>query len=198
MLLGDNFTPDLESIDRLLTFLSGLESRRAMDLPGGLRVERRGDQGRIYRPQVFLTSGKYPQLASEEIGTIQIPGEAELCGGWRIQARYEQLPLTGSQQGGSTGGSTLVCFDPKLGQEKLEIRGRQPGDRIRLLGLGGSQKLSDVMINRKLPRQVRARWPLITVGDEILWVAGVAQAEKTRVPQNAQQALVFELIAPGE
>jgi len=197
MLLGDRVTLDLELTDRVLNFLSGPNSSRAMGLPESIRLERSAEYGRFFRPGAVLASGKYPQLGSNETRTLQIPSELDLLEGWRIRVGYEQLPATGRQAELLSGGSTRVLFDPVLGQEELEVRGRMPGDRIRLLGLAGSQKLSDLMINSKLPRRVRAQWPLVVNGDEILWVAGLAQAERTKVPEGAGQALVFELIAPG-
>ncbi len=89
-----------------------------------------------------------------------------------------------------------VALNAELIGSSVDIRTRRPGDHLQPLGLGGTQKLSDLMINHKLPRPVRARWPLVVEGEEILWVAGLAQAERTRVPAGADRAIVLELIPP--
>ena len=48
------------------------------------------------------------------------------------------------------------------------LRGRRPGDRFCPPGLDGhSQKLSDWMINHKLPRALRDRVPLLVVDDRV-------------------------------
>ncbi|MCW5874255.1 MAG: tRNA lysidine(34) synthetase TilS [Anaerolineales bacterium] len=57
---------------------------------------------------------------------------------------------------------------------QLTLRRSRPGDRIALAG--GTQKLSDLFINAKLPRRARAAWPLLCVGDEIVWVPGLRLA----------------------
>ena len=59
---------------------------------------------------------------------------------------------------------------------KLYRRTRVPGDRIRLAG--GSKKLSDLLIDRKVPRELRDSLAVLAtdpVGpSEVLWVEGVA------------------------
>ena len=51
-------------------------------------------------------------------------------------------------------------------------RTRRPGDRIRLAG--GSKKLSDLLIERKVPREARDTLRLLASEEEVLWVEGVA------------------------
>lgn len=194
-LVGEGITFDLALIDRIIRFISAPETTGALDLPRGVRLEKSGGASRFTRRGAILASGKYPQLVSSEARTIEIPGDLELLDGWRLQARYEKLPLDRRKALSSAGGSR-VYFPAELGQESLEIRPRAAGDRIRLLGLAGSQKISDLMINHKLPRPVRAQWPLVAIGDEVLWVSGLGQAERTKIGEGTEHALVFELIAP--
>ena len=54
----------------------------------------------------------------------------------------------------------------------LVIRNRQPGDRITLSG--GTKKLSDLLIDRKVPREERDSLRLLASGQRVLWVEGVA------------------------
>ncbi len=44
----------------------------------------------------------------------------------------------------------------------------QPGDRIRLSG--GTRKVSDVLSNRRVPREVRQRVPVVAQGQDVLWI----------------------------
>jgi tRNA(Ile)-lysidine synthase len=64
------------------------------------------------------------------------------------------------------------------------IRTRRPGDRFTPLGLSGSLKLSDFMVNRKLPVDQRDTWPLLCYGPDtqtIAWVCGHALSETAKV-----------------
>lgn len=56
----------------------------------------------------------------------------------------------------------------------LELRGRRPGDRIRLPG--GGKSLADLLVDRKVPREERDALRLLARGSEVLWVEGVATA----------------------
>jgi tRNA(Ile)-lysidine synthase len=49
-----------------------------------------------------------------------------------------------------------------------KLRTRQAGDRIRLPG--GTRKLSDVLIDRKIPREERDQVPIVAQNSEVLWV----------------------------
>ena len=52
----------------------------------------------------------------------------------------------------------------------LQLRSRQPGDRIVIHSMGGRKKLKDYFIDRKVPRQVRDTVPLLASGSDILWI----------------------------
>ena len=60
----------------------------------------------------------------------------------------------------------------------MTVRGWRDGDRMRPLGLGGTKTLQDVFTDRKVPRSLRRLLPVIEVGGEIAWVAGVAVDER--------------------
>jgi tRNA(Ile)-lysidine synthase len=49
-----------------------------------------------------------------------------------------------------------------------KLRTREPGDQIRLSG--GTRKLSDVLIDQKIPRETRDQIPLVAQNSEVLWV----------------------------
>lgn len=54
----------------------------------------------------------------------------------------------------------------------LVLRPRRPGDWFVPLGLNRRQKVSEFMINRKIPRRERANVPLLVCGGDIVWVVG--------------------------
>ncbi|RYL88197.1 tRNA lysidine(34) synthetase TilS [Sporolactobacillus sp. THM7-4] len=53
----------------------------------------------------------------------------------------------------------------------LRVRTWKPGDRLTPKGMKGSQKVQRIFINKKVPRDKRLIWPLITDGNgNILWM----------------------------
>lgn len=55
--------------------------------------------------------------------------------------------------------------------DDLVLRHRARGDRVRLPG--GSKLLSDLLIDRKVPREERDALVVLASGEDVLWVAGV-------------------------
>lgn len=58
--------------------------------------------------------------------------------------------------------------------DRLTVRTRRQGDKVKLSG-GGSKKLKDVFIDKKVPVFLRDFVPVVCVDDEIVWVAGVVR-----------------------
>jgi tRNA(Ile)-lysidine synthase len=71
----------------------------------------------------------------------------------------------------------------------LAWRGRVEGDRYQPLGSPGSAKLSDLLINRKIPVERREALPVVLCGGEILWVPGLPPAESARLTGPTKGAL---------
>ncbi len=78
----------------------------------------------------------------------------------------------------------------------LAWRGRAEGDRYRPLGSPGSAKLSDLLINRKIPPESREALPVVLSGVEILWVPGLPPAESARLAGPTQGALRLTWLGP--
>jgi tRNA(Ile)-lysidine synthase len=78
----------------------------------------------------------------------------------------------------------------------LVWRGRTDGDRFQPLGSPGSAKLSDLLINRKIPANLRESLPVVLCGGEILWVPGLPPAENARLTGPTKGAVRLTWDAP--
>ena len=65
--------------------------------------------------------------------------------------------------------------------QKLCFRTRRPGDVLVVRQDGSRKKLSDYLIDEKIPSSLRDRVVLLAIGSEVLWVAGMRISEKARV-----------------
>jgi tRNA(Ile)-lysidine synthetase-like protein len=54
----------------------------------------------------------------------------------------------------------------------LVVRTRRAGDRL----AGRTKKVQDVLVDAKVPREVRDTWPLVVAGDDVVSVPGIAEA----------------------
>ena len=68
-----------------------------------------------------------------------------------------------------------------------------PGDRFRPLGMRGTKKLKDFLIDRKIPREQRKSLPLLTSSNgDIIWVYGVRISEDYKVTPETKNILIIE------
>lgn len=82
-----------------------------------------------------------------------------------------------------------ACFDRDAVTGGLTLRNRRRADRFVPFGLNGTQKISDLLINLKIPRPLRDEVPLLLDGKAILWVVGLRTARPTAVTHRAKTVL---------
>jgi tRNA(Ile)-lysidine synthase len=80
----------------------------------------------------------------------------------------------------------------------LRIRNWRRGDRFRPLGMAGTKKISDCFTDWKVPREERARIPLLLSGDTIVWIVGYRIGEDVRVTAETKQGVRLEIQDEGE
>ncbi|MFZ9201569.1 MAG: tRNA lysidine(34) synthetase TilS [Opitutales bacterium] len=78
----------------------------------------------------------------------------------------------------------------------LGWRSRLPGDRYQPFGAPGSAKVSDLLIDRKVPHGHRVSLPVVLLGDSVIWVPGVPPADNLRLHGPCESALRLTWQAP--
>jgi tRNA(Ile)-lysidine synthase len=87
---------------------------------------------------------------------------------------------------------------PPGGEPRFIARNRRDGDRFHPLGLGGSKKLKEFLIDRKIPADRRDRLPLLLWNDEIVWIAGVEVSDRFKVTSPHGELYEVWLEGSGE
>jgi len=181
-------------VDELLAWLPQSRSGSSVDLPHGWRVVREFDRVRFVPP----TAG------DDEPGAGPLPLSS--AGSYRILVQ-KAGEAVGSTQVGARGGAqegagpaprwTLDCpADAVCGQ--LSLRPWRQGDRIALLGLDGHKKLSDLLRERRIGVTERSGVLVVTDDEGILWVVGLARAERTRVLPTTEAMVTIAVVAAAE
>lgn len=92
--------------------------------------------------------------------------------------------------------SSKVRTEPKIHQhiidaEKLPAnaiwRFRKEGDTFAPLGLGGTKKLKDYFIDKKIPQRMRSEIPVLAVGEKILAVADIEISDELKVTEETKR-----------
>jgi tRNA(Ile)-lysidine synthase len=84
-------------------------------------------------------------------------------------------------------------LDADLVRLPLVVGSRKPGDRMRALGLQQAKKLQDILVDAHVPRHLRDTLPLVSDGEEIVWIPGVTIAETKRVTPSTRRQLHLEI-----
>lgn len=79
---------------------------------------------------------------------------------------------------------------------ELGWRSRLPGDRYHPLGAPGSAKVSDLLIDRKVPQAERDTLPVVVLGHAVIWVPGVPPSDNLRLHGPCESALRLTWQAP--
>lgn len=80
-------------------------------------------------------------------------------------------------------------FDADKIEGTLHIRNRRNGDKIKLLGLGGSKKIKDLFIDLKIPKEERDLIPILSDEKGIIWVIGHRMSEDYKIDSNTNNIL---------
>lgn len=93
---------------------------------------------------------------------------------------------------------TTEWFDADRLPFPLRVRNPLPGDRIRPLGMQGSRKVKKVLIDAKIPVDVRKTLPLVLRGDEIVWVPGIRRSRTASIKPSTRRVLEMKLISADD
>jgi tRNA(Ile)-lysidine synthase len=152
----------LDALAGLVTAGTGARVR----LPGGVAVERGRDALWVLRPAVPV-----------EPTSLAIPGHA-----WAGDMVGVTAAVAEPRRGQPENPAWEAWFDadalglgaaggPSAGA--LLVRSRRPGERMVPFGGKESVRLTKLLGAAGVPRQARARWPVVALGAEVLWLLGV-------------------------
>jgi tRNA(Ile)-lysidine synthetase-like protein len=144
----------------LRAFLGHAGSGASFDLGQGWVAERAFDRLRILppRPNRGGADDKPEQWGDGDAGMTRWDG-------WEF--RWQAEPARRATRAGFT---TWVSPFPG------EVRAARAGDRIRPLGGVGRRPVRRVLMEARIPRSDRARYPVLVRDNEVVWIPGVMRA----------------------
>ena len=89
-------------------------------------------------------------------------------------------------------GNNTAVFDADKLSFPFKIRFRKKGDRMKLKGMSGTKKISDIFSDEKIERAKRDFVPLILKEDEIIFLCGLRQAPSYVPDNNTKKYLLID------
>lgn len=169
----------------VLEFIRTGSSGKGLDLPGGVRLSREFDRIRLARREADEAEGAASCRAGERspfvLSRPDHSGQARLrLGGRDFQLRWgDRPPAEVPSRKEPHEASRVAAFDAEDLAFPLTVRRWRPGDRTR--GGAGGRKLKKVFGERRVPRRMRTKIPVVQDGrGEVIWVPGWYRAPVAR------------------
>ena len=169
-------------IDKVVFGASGA----ALDLPLGLSASREYDTILI-RSASVLPAAKTVDFTPR---ALCIPG----------LTRLDELDVTIDARFGAPdkmdvgAGAGVAFLDADLIGRNIQVRPVKSGDKFRPLGLKGTKKLSDLLIDEKITRDLRHRTPVVETEGKIVWIAGIRIDDRYKVTGQTKKTLILKLL----
>ncbi len=167
---------DSAAVESVLELIRKTEGTRTLNLPGGVTVAARfGEELAMYH------EGK------QFSGVLELRAGVTHLEGWVIQmSEVSAFDLRDAAR------PETAYLDASLGP--YAVRVAREGDVIRPLGLGGEKTVFRAMMDRKVPRDVRRRTPVVVDRhDRVAWVLLGELHEEFKVTPATERILRLEV-----
>lgn len=170
---GGTRTFDVAGGHRLTVRYGALTVTKQNPRPAGApRLPPQAAPSAAPRPPVGMTIGEPGRFAFDELTAVVV------------------RPAPPAEGAADAEGARWAWFDSEAIAWPLTLRARRPGDRMRPRGGRGSRKLSDLLIDAKIPRDRRDRQPVIAAADGELLYVGDLRPSQAGAPTKTTRRLV--------
>jgi tRNA(Ile)-lysidine synthase len=159
---GDLRGVGFEHLAGIMELAASAEGHGRIQIPG-LDIFRSFEWLRIAPPSGDNLENRNYRLPLPVPGAVPLPGQK-----WIVHTElFENTNLT-KMPGGVYNGC-VECLDWNRLSGALEIRNWRPGDQYQPVGRTGAEKIKVLFHEARIPLWERRYWPVVTMGDAILW-----------------------------
>ena len=90
------------------------------------------------------------------------------------------------------------AIDADAAGERLFVRLPRSGERFRPLGAGGANKISDFLIDRKVPSRLRSLVPVVSGENSVLWLVGYRLDERAKIGKDTKKVIIVRVRAKSD
>jgi len=183
--------------EKIYDLIKEQKGHKKLNLPNNLIVEKIYD-----RLIIKLNPVGAPHVVPLQIKPIEfsVPGSYDFPG-WNINLKCSIIDIKSNPvRTEHCSVPTIAYFDmDKIpvgasGRSPLlNLRARRAGDYFVPFGMKGRKKLQDFFTDIKLPKEERDKAPIITAGNEIIWVVGHRISEKYKVTKDTKRILQIKI-----
>ncbi len=120
---------------------------------------------------------------------VKVPGFTAINSFWSLESKIVTRDQVDFQAG-----DTVIYLDLDLCPLPLKLTPANTSERFKIPGEPARTiKLGDLFTNKKVFRPVRANWPVLRAGNDLLWAVGLKRARPALVDEGTKKILQIEL-----
>jgi tRNA(Ile)-lysidine synthase len=173
-------------VEELLRLIKQGAPQGRLALPGVLELVREYDTLKLVRRTTEIKRSCYSYEFNAG-SSLRIPQAGSEIRSEVIKAPLARYPADFKE----------AVFDSARLTGPLAVRNFRRGDYFQPLGMNGHKKIKDLFIEYKLTSSTRATWPLLVLGQEVLWIPGYGRSELAKVTGQTEQILKLNLVSLG-
>jgi len=191
--LGRTWRCTADTVDRCVRFLSSDATTGQIHLVEGITVRLEYDRAVFCR-----TSPSGDPRESDAPVVLPVPGRASVEWAGRMFTARTLSRTDAPADIKRACRHDVQYFDADKVEGPVAVRPRRRGDTFRPFGLDGTVKLSDFLINKKVPARLRGSVPLVVCDTGIMWVVGYGADERFAVDEASSQLIEVEVVCREE
>lgn len=166
-------------LDDVIELIQNQRKDAKINLPKGIIADKKSSYLYITKKEIKIEPIEYEiEIPINKVTVVEELGikvEAQ-----RISKEKSKLFSTGSN---------TKSFDIAKISGKLIMRNRHNGDKIKPLGLGGTKKIKDILIDSKVSLELRNNVPIICDDEKILWIVGHCISEEAKISELTEEVI---------
>jgi tRNA(Ile)-lysidine synthase len=141
----------------------------------------------VYRDRAHLVFLKKPEFAKEEVFVYIHPGEKYETDNFIFMSKFVDRDEVQFHRD-----SQVEYIDADLIGDEFILRNWQPGDWFIPLGMKGRKKVSDFLIDLKIPIYEKGKILVLESEGKIVWVCGLRLDDRFKITDSTKKILKIE------
>lgn len=170
----------LDTVEQVRNLVTRTHPSAQIDLPNGIKAFRQYDKCLISTQESVKKSIQAPSTL------IKVPGVTDLQG---FNGEIKAILSFEKMKDPFLHNDVWTVFDADQLQLPLSVRSRKNGDRMSCMGMKGTKRVKNMLMEAKIPAQLRDEQAIIVDGKQIIWIPEIRRSNVALITHNTKRYL---------
>ncbi|MHC1740824.1 MAG: tRNA lysidine(34) synthetase TilS [Anaerolineaceae bacterium] len=179
-----------EAIEKAERFISNQDAKGEQQILEGVHVLKMNQNLALVYTEEAEFDHLWPLINKGKPIELIIPGETVLNAHWKLRTEVISSKKFLLQKD-----IDHAYFDFDQLEYPLQVGTHEKGEKFSPFGMVyQTVKIGDYFTNNHCPKLARSQWPILRMGDQILWIVGMRQSSAAAVTEMTDKVLTIQLI----